>query len=103
MYAIVDILGFQEKVTAGDTLEVPLHDGDAGKALVFDKVLMVVNGDAIQLGKPYVSGAKVEAEVVDHGRDDKVRVVKFRRRKRYLRVKGHQQRYTTIKITKVTA
>lgn len=100
MFAVVQIAGFQEKVSVGDTLKVPLHvDSKAKDKLTFEDVLMVVSdsGD-VTLGSPTIKGAKVEAEVVDHGRHDKVTVFKFRRRKRYMRTKGHKQDYTTITI-----
>ncbi len=104
MFAIVDIAGFQEKVSVGDTLNVPLLEGEAQGKLTFDKVLMVVTdaGD-VSFGSPLVKGAVVEAEVVKHGRDDKIRVFKFRHRKRYMRNKGHRQDHTTVVIKKITA
>ncbi len=102
MFAVVQIAGFQEKVSVGDTLKVPLHDAKAKEKLTFGDVLMIVSdGGEMTLGSPLVKGASVEAEVVDHGRHDKVTVFKFRRRKRYMRTKGHKQDYTTIKINKI--
>jgi large subunit ribosomal protein L21 len=103
MFAVVSIAGFQEKVQVGDTLNVPLQDAKEKDALTFGDVLMVVSdaGD-VTLGSPLVKGAKVEAEVVGHGREAKLTVFKFRRRKRYMRTKGHRQDYTTIKINKIT-
>ncbi len=101
MFAIVSIAGFQEKVAQGDTLKVPLLDAEPGKTVTFDQVLLLVNGEAVTFGSPTVAGASVEAEVVSHGRGDKIRVVKFKRRKRYSRTKGHRQDFTEIKITKI--
>lgn len=101
MFAIVSIAGFQEKVSKGDTLKVPLLDAEAGKTVTFDQVLLLADGDTVTFGAPTVSGATVEAEVVSHGRADKIRVFKFKRRKRYQRTKGHRQDFTEIKITKV--
>ncbi len=103
MFAIVSIAGFQEKVALGDTLHVPLLDTEKGKTVTFDQVLLLVDGENVTFGAPTVAGATVEAEVVDHGRDDKIRVFKFKRRKRYQRTKGHRQDFTEIKITKVGA
>lgn len=104
MFAVVEIAGFQEKVAKGDTIHVPLQEGEKGAKLTFDNVLMVVadSGD-MTLGSPFVKGAKVEAEVVEHGRDDKVRVFRFRRRKRFMKSRGHRQHYTAIKITNIAA
>lgn len=98
MFAIVDIAGFQEKVSAGDTLTVPLQDAEKGKKVVFGNVLLLSDGDLLTVGAPFIEGASVEAEVVEHGRDDKIRVVRMRRRKRFTRVKGHRQDHTVIKI-----
>ncbi len=103
MFAIVHIAGFQEKVQVGDTLNVPLQDAKEKDKLTFDNVLMVVSdAGELTLGTPTVKGAKVEAEVVEHGREAKLTVFKFRRRKRYMRTKGHRQDYTTIKISGIT-
>jgi large subunit ribosomal protein L21 len=102
MFAVVNIAGFQEKVQVGDTLQVPLHDAKEKEKLTFGDVLMVVSdAGELTLGTPLVKGAKVEAEVVAHGRADKVTVFKFRRRKRYMRTKGHKQDYTTITIKNI--
>ena len=102
MFAIVNIAGFQEKVSVGDTIKVPLQDAKEKGTVTFGDVLMVVSdAGELTLGSPTVKGAKVEAEVVDHGRHDKVTVFKFRRRKRYMRTKGHKQDYTTITIKKI--
>jgi large subunit ribosomal protein L21 len=103
MFAIVDIAGFQEKVEKGTTLKVPLQKSDAGKKVTFGTVLLVADGENITVGTPSISGASIEAEIVSHGRSDKIRVQKFQRRKRYRRVKGHRQDYTEVKITKITA
>lgn len=103
MFAVVHIAGFQEKVQVGDTLQVPLQDAKANDKITFDNVLMVVSDSGeLTLGAPLVKGAKVEAEVVDHGRAAKLTVFKFRRRKRYMRTKGHRQDYTTITIKGIT-
>jgi large subunit ribosomal protein L21 len=103
MFAVVKIAGFQEKVQVGDTLQVPLQDAKENDKLTFEDVLMLVSdsGD-LTLGSPLVKGAKVEAEVVGHGREAKVTVFKFRRRKRYMRTKGHKQDFTTITIKGIT-
>lgn len=103
MFAIVSIAGFQEKVAQGDVLDVPTLDAKEGDKLTFKDVLMVSNGKDVKVGAPTVAGASVTAEVVGHGKHDKIRVVKFRRRKRYTRTKGHQQGLTTLKIVTIAA
>jgi large subunit ribosomal protein L21 len=102
MFAVVSIAGFQEIVKEGDTLTVPLLEGEAKKKLTFEDVLMVSGDKGVTLGAPFVKGATVEVEVVEHGRDEKIRVVKFRRRKRFTRVKGHKQHHTMVKVTKIS-
>ncbi|NLG07286.1 50S ribosomal protein L21 [Candidatus Peribacteria bacterium] len=103
MFAIVDIAGFQEKVTEGDALSVPLLDVEEGKTVTFDTVLLVARSDDdVTVGMPTVAGASVEAKVIAHGRGEKIRVFKMRRRKRYRRVHGHRQDFTDIEITKIT-
>ncbi len=104
MFAIVDIAGFQEKVAKGDTLEVPLLDAAEGATVTFESVLLLAeSAGSVTLGTPTVKGASVQAKVIGHGQGDKVRVFKMRRRKRYRRVHGHRQDYTTIEITGITA
>lgn len=99
MFAIVDIAGFQEKVSEGDVLKVPRLGSEAGKKMTFGNVMLLADGDNLTIGGPFVDGASVEAEVIEHTRGDKIRVIKFRRRKRRTNLKGHRTHYTTIKIT----
>ena len=102
MFVIVDIAGFQEKVKEGDALRVPLLKAKEGATVTFDKVMLIVKSDDdVKLGTPVVSGASVEAKVIAHGRGDKIRVFKMKRRKRYRRVHGHRQDFTDIEITKI--
>lgn len=103
MFAVVDIAGFQEKVQVGDTLTVPLQDAEENKKIVFGNVLMLVKegGDTV-FGAPFVDGASVEVKVLGHGRDKKIRVFKMRRRKRYMRTKGHKQDHTKIEVTGIS-
>ncbi|MDD5470010.1 MAG: 50S ribosomal protein L21 [Candidatus Peribacteraceae bacterium] len=102
MFAIVDIAGFQEKVSEGDALAVPLLDAEVGKTVTFENVLLVAKSDDdVIIGTPTVAGASVEAKVIAHGKGDKIRVFKMRRRKRYRRVHGHRQDFTDIEITKI--
>ena len=102
MFAIVDIAGFQEKVTEGALLKVPLLAKKVGDDVVFEKVLLYSQSESdTAVGTPYVSGISVRATVVSEGKHPKVRVAKFARRKRFRRVKGHRQDYTEIKVTKI--
>lgn len=102
MYAIVDIAGFQEKVEKGAKLRVPSLSAEKGDTVTFDKVyLLAKSGDDIEIGMPTVKGVVVTAKVATHGRTDKVRVLKFKRRKRYLRIGNHRQGYTDIEITDI--
>ena len=103
MFAIVEIAGFQEKVKEGDTLDVPLHAAKKGEKLKLDNVLMIANGKDITFGAPFINGASVEVKVVDHGRTDKVRVYRRRRRKRFQKTRGHRQDYTTVEVLKIAA
>lgn len=102
MYAVIKSGGKQHRVVEGERLKVELLAVEPGQIITFDDVLMVVNGDNIQVGTPVVAGAKVTAEVLDHGRHDKIRIVKFRRRKHYRRQAGHRQYYTELKITGIS-
>ena len=103
MFAIVDIAGFQEKVSEGDLLQVPTLDAEEGKTMSFDSVLLVSKSeDDVTIGEPYVPGAKVEVKVLAHGRGDKIRVFKMKRRKRYRKTQGHRQGYTDIEVSKIT-
>ncbi len=102
MYAVIKSGGKQHRVIEGERLKVELLNVEPGQTITFDDVLMVVDGENIQIGTPIVAGAKVTAEVLDHGRHDKIRIVKFRRRKHYRRQAGHRQYYTELKITGIS-
>ncbi|XID74409.1 50S ribosomal protein L21 [Alkanindiges sp. WGS2144] len=99
MYAVIQSGGKQHRVVVGETLKVELLKAETGSTLTFDDVLMVVNGESIQIGAPVVAGATVTAEVVSHGRHDKIRIIKMRRRKHYRKQQGHRQWFTELKIT----
>ena len=104
MYAILEFGGKQYKVEEGQTLYTEKVNGvEPGSSFVFDKVLFVKKDDSVKVGSPYVQGAKINAEVIEHGKDEKMLVVKFRRRKMYRRVNGHRQQFTALKITKIEA
>ncbi|CAK0743627.1 50S ribosomal subunit protein L21 [Gammaproteobacteria bacterium] len=103
MYAVVMTGGKQYRVSEGDRLRVETLPTGEGETVALDKVLLVADGAQLTIGTPYVEGGKVTATVTKHGRGDKVRIVKFRRRKHYQKVTGHRQNYTEIKITGITA
>ena len=103
MFAVFSSGGKQHRVTEGEVIRVERLPADAGEEVVFDKVLMVADGDAVSVGAPYVDGGKVTAEVVGSDRGKKLRVIKFKRRKDYMRRQGHRQWFTELKITGISA
>ena len=102
MQALVEISGKQFIAEKDMALKVPTQTGSKGDKITFDKVLYVSNDKEKVFGSPYVKNASVEAEVVSHGRDKKVIVFKFKRRKGYQRKQGHRQNFTTIKINNIS-
>jgi large subunit ribosomal protein L21 len=103
MYAIMELGGMQWRVEEKSTLRVPTLETEPGKPVLIEKVLLVADGDQIKVGCPTVSGAKVEATVVSHGKADKVMIFKKKRRKNYKVTRGHRQPYTEIRIEKISA
>lgn len=103
MYAVIKTGGKQYRVTEGDVLRVEKLNAEAGASVELDQVLMVTDGDDVKVGSPLLDGGKVSAEVVAHGRNRKIEVIKFKRRKNYHRKHGHRQHYTEIKITGIQA
>lgn len=101
MYAVIATGGKQYRVSEGSVLRIEKLAADAGTNVEFDKVLLVGSGDSVQLGAPFLSGSKVVATVQGHGQGDKVRIVKFRRRKHYLRQGTHRQKYTEVKVVSI--
>lgn len=99
MYAVIESGGKQHRVTEGESLKVEKLDIATGETVNFDDVLMVGEGESVKIGAPYVDGGQVTAEVVNHGRHDKITIVKFRRRKHHRKQMGHRQWYTELKIT----
>lgn len=103
MYAVIESGGKQHRVTEGETLNLEKIDVATGDSIDFDKVLMVADESGVKVGAPYVDGGKVSAEVLSHGRDKKVKIIKFRRRKHHRKQMGHRQWYTEVKITGISA
>jgi len=102
MYAVIESGGKQHRVVEGETLKLEKLEAETGATINFDKVLMVGAGADVKIGAPFVDGGSVTAEVVKHGRHDKIRIVKFRRRKHYKRETGHRQWFTEVKITGIS-
>ena len=103
MYAVIVSGGKQYRVQEGETLKLEKLQAEAGSNVEFDRVLLVGNGDDIKIGEPVVDGAKVTAEVVQHGRAKKVEIIKFKRRKHHMKRQGHRQWFTEVKITGISA
>jgi large subunit ribosomal protein L21 len=99
MYAVIKTGGKQYRVKEGQTLKLEKLEVATGEAVEFNEVLLISDGEKINVGAPLVAGAKVTAEVIDHGRGDKIRIIKFRRRKHHMKRQGHRQWYTEVKIT----
>lgn len=102
MNAVIKTGGKQYRVSQGDKLNVESLVAEPGDELEMDQVLMIHDGDAVEVGKPVIEGAKVTAKVLEHGRGDKIKIVKFKRRKHYRRQMGHRQNYTRIEITGIS-
>ena len=98
MYAVIKTGGKQYKVAAGEKIKVELLDAEVGAEVTIDQVLAVGSGDGLTVGAPLVAGATVSAKVVSHGKHDKVRIFKMRRRKHYQKRQGHRQQFTELEI-----
>jgi large subunit ribosomal protein L21 len=103
MYAVIKTGGKQYKVVAGEKIKVEQITADVGQVIVLDQVLAIGSGAELKVGTPLVEGATVNATVVAHGRHDKVRIFKMRRRKHYQKRQGHRQNYTELEIGAVQA
>lgn len=103
MYAVIESGGKQHRVVEGEVLKLELLEAATGDTINFDKVLMVGQGADVKIGAPYVASGKVTAEVLAHGRADKVKIIKFKRRKHYRKQQGHRQWFTKVKITGISA
>jgi len=103
MYAVIKTGGKQYRVSAGEKLRVESLPAEVGAEITLDQVLMVSDGDKVTTGSPIVAGASVKATVVAHGRGEKIRIFKMRRRKHYRKTQGHRQNYTEIEISGISA
>ncbi len=103
MFAVFLSGGKQHRVNEGDVLKLERLKAEPGDDIEFDKVLLVADGDDVSVGQPYVEGGRIKARVLGHDRGKKIRVIKFKRRKNYLRRQGHRQWYTEVRITGIMA
>ena len=101
MYAVIVSGGKQHRVEKGEVLKLEKIEAATGDKITFDEVLMVGEGADVKIGEPTVKGSKVTAEVVSHGRHEKIKIVKFNRRKHYRNETGHRQWYTEVKIMSI--
>ncbi len=101
MYAVIKSGGKQHRVEPGEVLRLEKLDAETGAIVDFDRVMMIGEGEQVKIGEPYVDGGKVSAEIMSHGRGEKVTIIKMKRRKHYRRQAGHRQSYTEIKITEI--
>lgn len=103
MLAIIQTGGKQRLVKPGDTLTVEKLPGDLGQDFVFDQILLVANDDGseVQIGTPYLAGRQVMATIETQGRAKKIRVIKFKRKVRYKRTRGHRQEFTRVKVKEI--
>ena len=102
MYAVIESGGKQHRVHEGESLRLEKIEAVAGDTIEFDRVLML-GGETPRIGAPLVAGARVTAQVLDHGRHPKLRIIKFNRRKHYRKETGHRQWYTEVRITGISA
>ncbi|MBI3936856.1 MAG: 50S ribosomal protein L21 [Betaproteobacteria bacterium] len=103
MYAVVKTGGKQYRVASGEKLKIEQIPADIGSEIVLDQVLLVADGENVRLGDPLLAGASVKAKVVAHGRGEKLKIFKLRRRKHYRKTLGHRQNYTEIEILGISA
>ena len=101
MYAVIKSGGKQYRVASGEQVQIELLSAAVGSDVAFDQVLLVGAGDQVKVGAPFVAGAKVTATVVAHGRGEKVRIFKLRRRKHSQKSQGHRQSYTEVRINDI--
>jgi large subunit ribosomal protein L21 len=103
MYAVIQTGGKQYRVEEGTYLKIEKLELGIGDSVEFDKVLMIQSDDAVKVGLPFVEGGKVTATVLSQGRHEKVKIIKFRRRKHHMKQMGHRQYYTEVQITGISA
>jgi len=100
-YAVVDIGGKQYRISTGDVIRVEKMNEDPGTNVALDKVLLVSTDEEVKTGHPFIDGVTVEAKVLEHGKEEKVLVFKFKRKKNYRRLRGHRQPFTDLQIGEI--
>lgn len=100
-FSVIETGGKQYKVSVGDKIRVEKLKAEEGGDFIFDKVLLTVDGDRVEIGAPYVAGAKIEAKVLGQGRDEKKLIFRYHSKTRYRKKKGHKQPHTELEIVKV--
>ena len=103
MYAVIKTGGKQYRVASGEKLKIEQIPHDIGSEILLDQVLLIADGEEVRIGAPLVAGASVKATILGHGRHDKIRIFKMRRRKHYRKSQGHRQNYTEIRIDAISA
>ena len=101
MYAVIKTGGKQYRVGEGDLLRVEKIDGQIGEIVEFEEILMIANGERVEIGRPVLNGSKVVGEIIEQGKGKKVIVFKSKRRKGYSKKQGHRQQYTVLKIKEI--
>ena len=103
MHAVIKTGGKQYRVVTGEKLKIEQIPAEVGTEITLDQILMVGEGESVQIGTPFLTGASVKATVLSQGRHDKVMIFKMRRRKHYQKHQGHRQNYTEIRIDTIVA
>ncbi len=101
IFAVIETGGKQYRVAAGEKLKIEKLPVENGEAVVFDKVLLHVDGDVVKIGTPYISGMQVEGKLAEQGRHEKKLVFRYHSKTRYRKKKGHRQHYSEVEILKV--
>ena len=101
MYAVISTGGKQYRVSKGDTIQIEKLDKKEGDTILFDKILLISNNGKVSIGKPFLKKSKIEGVIEAQGRDKKISIIKFHRRKHYKKQAGHRQSFTQIKITNI--
>lgn len=102
MYAVIKTGGKQYRVKTGDFIKLETLAGDVGSEISFSEILLLADGDNITMGAPFIANATVTAEIIEHARHKKIKIIKFRRRKHHMKQMGHRQNYTQVKITAIS-
>ena len=102
MYAVIKTGGKQYRVKTGDVIKLEQLTAEVGSSFDFTDVLMITDGDSVVCGTPMIAKAVVTAEIIEHGRHKKIKIIKFRRRKHHMKQMGHRQNYTQVKITAIS-